>query len=145
MFNRLLCAHAKSILSAEVQQTSSALKQASPPRRSERQRMRIRASASQASDSSTGNAGHTATAYAALAGVLAASSAARLAAPSRYLQLANSACPDATLQALVRLTGATLIPVVAALWCLKVRPQAAAFDMDFRHGFPCLVQPRAAF
>ena len=95
--------------------------QASGPRHGERQRACVRASASQASDSKEA-AGYTPTAYAALAAVLAASSAARLAAPSRYLQLANSAYPDATVQALVRLTGATLIPIVAALWCLKVRP-----------------------
>lgn len=100
--------------------TPLCLMQASHSRHGGRQRACLRASASQASDN-TDSAGYTPTAYAALAAVLAASSAARLAAPSRYMQLANSVYPDATVQALVRLTGATLIPIVAALWCLKVR------------------------
>ena len=100
--------------------TPLCLLQASHSQNGGRQRACVRASASQASDS-TYTAGYTPAAYAALAAVLAASSAARLAAPSHYLQLANSTYPDATVQALVRLTGATLIPIVAALWCLKVR------------------------
>ncbi|EIE21980.1 hypothetical protein COCSUDRAFT_56423 [Coccomyxa subellipsoidea C-169] len=35
------------------------------------------------------------------------------------MQLANSACPNAALQALLRLTGATLLPITAAFWVLK--------------------------
>lgn len=58
--------------------------------------------------------------YAALAAVFGASAAARLAAPAQYVQLAHGACPNTTVEALARLTGATLIPVTAALWCLKV-------------------------
>ncbi|CAL8471503.1 g11045 [Coccomyxa elongata] len=59
------------------------------------------------------------TAYTALAAIIGASAAARLAAPSLYVQLANSACPNATVQTLLRLTGATLLPVTAAFWALK--------------------------
>ncbi len=60
------------------------------------------------------------TAYTALAAIIGASAAARLAAPSLYVQLANNACPNATVQTLLRLTGATLLPVTAAFWALKV-------------------------
>ena len=69
-------------------------------------------------------------AYAALAAVLAASAAARLAAPAYYVELAHSACPNGTVRALVRLTGATLIPIAAALWALKVQLLTAAHSAE---------------
>jgi hypothetical protein len=61
------------------------------------------------------------TAYAALAAIIGASAAARLAAPALYVELASRACPSAPAAALLRLTGATLLPVAAALWTLKVQ------------------------
>ena len=55
-----------------------------------------------------------------LAAILAASAAARLASPQFYAGLAHDACPNGLAEGLIRLSGATLIPVAAALWTLKV-------------------------
>lgn len=57
-----------------------------------------------------------------LAAVFAASAAARLANPQFYAELAHEACPNGLAAALIRLSGATLIPIAAALWTLKVCP-----------------------
>lgn len=57
-----------------------------------------------------------------LAAVFAASAAARLANPQFYAELAHEACPNGLAAALIRLSGATLIPIAAALWTLKVSP-----------------------
>ena len=58
--------------------------------------------------------------YAGLAAVFAASAAARLASPHFYARLAHDACPNGLAEGLIRLSGATLIPIAAALWALKV-------------------------
>ena len=55
-----------------------------------------------------------------LAVVIAVSAAARLAAPQFYAGLAHDACPNGLAEGLIRLSGATLIPIAAALWTLKV-------------------------
>ena len=59
-------------------------------------------------------------ACAGLAAVFAASAAARLTHPQWYAELAHDACPNGLAAGLIRLTGATLIPIAAALWTLKV-------------------------
>lgn len=79
------------------------------------------AAGSPVEDAGEASAGRTlATGYMLLAVVMGSSAAARLAAPSLYVQLASEACPNTTLQALIRLTGATLLPIAAAFWALKV-------------------------
>ncbi|CAL5224125.1 g6757 [Coccomyxa viridis] len=57
--------------------------------------------------------------YTGLAAVFAASAAARLANPQWYAELAHDACPNGLAAGLIRLSGATLIPIAAALWTLK--------------------------
>lgn len=52
--------------------------------------------------------------------MFAASAAARLASPQFYAGLAHDACPNGLAEGLIRLSGATLIPIAAALWTLKV-------------------------
>ena len=52
--------------------------------------------------------------------MFAASAAARLANPQWYAELAHDACSNGLAAGLIRLSGATLIPIAATLWTLKV-------------------------